>query len=94
MKISRIDFPEILLDNDATYIQYLTGIIESVDELSSMEIRRSPTSWHFRIAPSMPKYTNLLLQEILRLHTLFKIRLDLSKSIKTTSTIFYSINTD
>ena len=84
-------FPEIISENEDAYFKHLIGLIESRDELCSMEITKSPKSYHFRIAPSIPIYTEILLQDILKLHNLFSIKLDLSKSIKTSSTIVYDI---
>jgi len=92
MQISRRFFPEVMNDNEMTYFAHLEGIISSVDELSSMEITRNPHSYLFRIAPSLPKYNEMLLEEILKFHNLFQIRLNMSKSIKTSATIVFEIN--
>lgn len=81
-------------DNEIAYFAHLEGIIASVDELSSLEITRNPHSYHFRLAPSLPKYNELLLQEILKLHNIFQIKLNLSKSIKSSATIVFEINLD
>lgn len=91
MQIHKRFFPEIILDNDAVYLAQLEGIISSVDEYASLEVTRAPEAYHFRLVPSLPKYTNMLLQEVLKFHTMFNIRLDLSKSIKTSSTINFQI---
>ena len=79
-------------DNEVAYLAHLQGIIDSVDELSTLEITKNPNSYHFRLAPSLPKYTNMLLEELLRFHNLLQIRLDLSKSIKSSATITFEIN--
>lgn len=81
-------------DNEIAYFAHLEGVISSVDELSTLEITKNPQSYHFRLAASLPKYNNMLLEEILKLHNLFKIRLDLSKSIKSSATIVFEINLD
>ena len=73
------------------YFAQIEGVISSVDEYASLEITKSPEAYMFRLAPSLPKYTNMLLQEILKFHNMFGIRLDLSKSIKRTSTINFQI---
>lgn len=91
MQLNRRFFPEILSDNEAAYFAHLEGLLNSVDELASLEITKSPTAYSFRLAPSLPKYTNLLLQEILSFHNMFGFRLDLSKSIKTSATITFKI---
>ena len=94
MQINRKFFPEIINDNEETYFSHLEGIISSIDELSTMEITKNPSSYLFRIAPSLPKYNEMLLQEILKFHNLFQIRLNMSKSIKTSATIVFEINLD
>ena len=87
-------FPEIVSDNDMNYFNLLKGILESVDELASLEVSKMPTTYNFRLIPSMPKYTNTLIQELTKLHNLFHLKLDLSKSIKSSSVIIYKIEHD
>ena len=84
-------FPEILTDNDENYFQLVSAVIESVDELASLEVCKMPTTYNFRLIPSMPKYTNTLIQELTKLHNLFKIHMEISKSIKSSSVIIYKI---
>ena len=78
-------------DNELAYFAHLEGIISSVDELAIMEVTKNPESYHFRIATSIPAYNEMLLQEILKLHNIFQIKLDLSKSIKSSATIVFDI---
>lgn len=85
-------FPEILSDNDEMYFSQLEGIVESVDELCSMEIRKSPNHYIFRIAPSVPKYTNMIIEELFNYHNRLGIRLNMSKSIKTSAVISFQIS--
>ena len=79
-------------DNEIAYFAHLEGVISSVDELSILEITKNPNSYHFRLAASVPRYNEMLLQEILKLHNIFQIKLDLSKSIKASATIVFEIN--
>ena len=81
-------------DNELAYFAHLEGIISSVDELSTLEITKNPHSYHFRLAASVPKYNEMLLEELLKFHNLFHIKLDLSKSIKSSATIVFEINLD
>jgi len=94
MTVSKRFFPEVMPDNELAYFAHLEGVINSVDELSTLEITKNPHSYHFRLAPSLPKYNELLLEEILKLHNIFKIKLNLSKSIKSSATITFEINLD
>lgn len=94
MQINKRFFPPIILDNEELYFAHLEGIIDSVDELSIMEIVKTPYSYLFRIVPSLPKYNPMLLEEILKFHNMFQIKLNLSKSIKTSATISFEISLD
>jgi hypothetical protein len=94
MQINKKFFPPVMLDNEEIYFAHLEGIIDSIDELSIMEIVKTPTSYHFRLAPSLPKYNPMLLEEILKFHNMFQIKLDLSKSIKASATINFQISLD
>ena len=91
MQVNKKFFPKVMQDNDMLYLAHLEGIINSVDELSSLEITKSTNSYKFRLAPSLPKYIPMLLEEILKFHNMFRIKLDLSKSIKSSGTIVFEI---
>ena len=85
-------FPSINLDNDEVFFQHLIAIIDSVDELCSLEITKLSDSYRFRIAASLPQYNNMLIEEVLKFCNMFNIRVDMSKSIKTSSVITFEIN--
>lgn len=91
MLLIRKHFPEIISDNEEIYISHLRAIIERVDELSSLQISKSIDGYNFRLVPSLPKYTSLLIEEILKIHNLFNIHLDISKSIKASGTVVFKI---
>ena len=84
-------FPSVMQDNEDVYFASLKGIIESVDELSSLEVTRTPQAYLFRLVPSLPKYTNMLIQELIKFHNLISVRLDFGKSIKSSATITFQI---
>ena len=92
MEINKKFFPEVMHDNELAYFAHLEGILSAVDELSSLEITKNPHSYHFRLAPSLPKYTDMLLEELLKFHNMLQIRLILSKSIKSSAVISFEIN--
>lgn len=91
MTIVKTNFPNILPENEIKYFQHLEGLIEAVDELSSLEIIKTLNSYKFRISPSSPEYRDALLSRVLEIHNVFQIKLDISKSIKTTGTICFNI---
>jgi hypothetical protein len=84
-------FPAILPDNEMQYFSLLGAVVESIDEYAALRITHKPTGYSFILTPSEPRYTQVLLEEILQLHNLMNIRLSLSKSIRTTSTISFEI---
>jgi hypothetical protein len=94
MEINRKHFPRVMQDNDETFLAHLEGVISSVDELCSLEITKSLESYKFRIACSLPKYNNMVIEEILKFCNMFRIRIDMSKSIKTSSVITFEIDLD
>lgn len=91
MTISKRFFPDVLPDNELAYFSHIQGVIESIDELCTLEITKNPHSYIFRLAPSVPRYNNLLLEEILKFHNFLNIKLNLSKSIKSSATIVFEI---
>jgi hypothetical protein len=94
MEINRKHFPKVMQDNDEVFLAHLEGVISSVDELCSLEITKNPDNYRFRIAASLPMYNNMLIEEILKFCNMFHIKLDMSKSIKTSSVITFEINLD
>ena len=94
MEINRKHFPKLMQDNDEVFLAHFEGIVNSVDELCSLEITKSLESYRFRIATSLPKYNNMVIEEILKFCNMFHIRVDMSKSIKTSSVITFEINLD
>lgn len=94
MEVCRRHFPEIIADNDDVFIRHLSGAIEAIDEYSSMEVTKVPDGIFFRIVSSVPKYTIPLLEEVLKFSNNYKLRLELSKSIKSSGTLTFLIKTE
>lgn len=94
MEVNKKHFPKVMQDNDEIFLAHLEGVISSVDELCSLEITKNIDGYRFRIAASLPKYNNMLIEEILKFCNMFHIRINMSKSIKTTSVITFEINLD
>ncbi len=92
MQVQTKFFPQVMPDNELAYLAHLQGIIDSVDELSTLEITKNPNSLHFRLAPSLPMYNDMLLEELLKFHNMLQIQLNLSKSIKSSATIVFDIS--
>ena len=91
MEVNRKHFPKVMQDNDEVFLAHLEGVISSIDELCSLEITKNVESYRFRIATSLPKYNNMVIEEILKFCNLFHIKLDMAKSIKTSSVITFNI---
>ena len=90
--VNKVGFIGQSLDNDELFIQHLIGVVDSVDELSHLQITKNHSNLSFRVAASLPIYNNLLIEEILKLHNMLNIRLDMSKSIKSSATLSFRIN--
>ena len=82
----------IISENEKLYFAQLKGVIESVDEFSALQITNSLDHYIFRLVPSVPKYTNNIIEALVQFHNTLGIHLDFSKSIKTTGTINFSIS--
>ena len=85
-------FFSILTENEINYFAQLEGVLSSVDELCCLQITRTPYNYNFRIAPSLPKYTNNIIEELIKFHNLFSIHLDFSKSMKTCAAINFKLS--
>jgi hypothetical protein len=92
MKCQRLNFPDVIPDNETTYLNYLEGLVESVDLHSDMMIYRGEDSIMVRISPSEPAHFDNILLVIKRFHTMLGIQVDFAKSMKVTSSINYKIN--
>ena len=94
MILNKKCFPSILKENEINYFAQLEGVVCSVDEHCSLEITHTGKKYIFRLAPSHPKYLNLIIEELTKYHNLLNIKLDFSKSIKTTAIILFKLNLD
>lgn len=91
MKLTTFNFPPIIPDNDAQYMSFLEAMLNSVDESCTAEVTDRLSSVGVRIAPSLPDYTQHILKTIKEFHYMLRIRVEFSKSIRTSSTIDYLI---
>lgn len=92
MIVEKKNFPKIMRTNDELYFSHLIGVLEAIDELCTLLILRDGNKYIFKISPSVPKYTNPIIEELFKFHNKYSIRLDMSKSIKTTATIAFKID--
>lgn len=91
MQIIRKDFPSILKENEKAYMLLLEGIINSVDESSYMEVRKTPHSYIFRVSPSVPWHIDSLVEEVNKLHSLLHIHVEYGKSLKNAGILSFNI---
>lgn len=91
MEVVKKFFPAIMLENESIYFSSLIGVVESVDELASLEITKTPDSYKFRLVPSLPKYMDLIIAELLQFHNILGLRLNMGKSIKSTAIVSFKI---
>lgn len=91
MHLERKHFPPIIPDNEEIFFSMLSGVIDSVDELAILQVSKVPEGYNFRLSPSVPKYNNMLIEELLKFHNMFKIHVDMSKSIKSSGVLTFKI---
>jgi len=95
MEVKKNLFPEILPENELSYLRYLEAVINSIDLFASVEVTYRLNGYLIRVAPSHPSFLSPLLQIIKISHRQLGIEVEFSKSIKTSSTItFLIINND
>lgn len=91
MNLSTLNFPPILPDNDVCYLRLLEAFLNSVDESCNAEVTYRLSSIGVRIAPSTPDYAQHILEMIKEMHYMLGLRVEFSKSIRTSSTVDYMI---
>lgn len=92
MQIQRLNFPSVIPDNESTYLNYLEGLIESVDYDSDMMIYRKKDAIMVRISPSTNQTLLTILDIIKKFHTMLGVHVEFSKSMKAGNNITYTIN--
>lgn len=92
MELIYKNFPKIIEDNEEHYYISLKGVIESVDPDASILVTRRIAGITIRILPSTSAYLDAIIREINTLNTLFGLRVEFSKSIKTTISINFNID--
>lgn len=90
MKIYR-KFLGILTDNEENYISLLSASLESIDEFCCLVVVKNPKSFLFRISPSEAVLIPSLVKSIIEVNNLFNIKVDFSKSMKSSASIDFTI---
>jgi len=91
MKVFKRHFTAILDDNSQTYFNHLEGIVNSIDYNATMEITKRISGITVRIAPSEPKFLLSLLKDVEHLHNNLGLRMQYSKSMKSSGNINYNL---
>lgn len=91
MYFKKVGFPQIIPDNEETYMKYLEGMVESIDCDASIQITKAITALHIRIAPSVPNNINQIVESLNRVHNRLGLRLTYAKSMKSSSAINFSL---
>lgn len=91
MIVERKLLKEVLPDNDEAYFSLLEGVIDSIDAYAQISIVQATSAYHFRVVPSTTRDLDILMEEIIRLNKMMGIKLSISKSIKSSTCISFSI---
>jgi len=92
MQIQRLNFPPIVPDNELTYLNYLEGLMQSIDPDCDMMIYRKQEGVLTRIVPSSAQTFSVILDVVKKFHTMLGIQVEFSKSMKAGNNISYTIN--
>lgn len=92
MQVQRSNFPPVLPDNEVTYLNYLEGLIGSIDSECDMLITRKTEGILVRISPSLPAYFATIFDVVKKFHTMLGVQVEFSKSMKAASNISFMIN--
>ena len=92
MELQKLNFPPVIPDNESTYLNYLSGLIESIDYDSDMMVYRKEDGIMVRVSPSSAMTFNTILDVVKKFHTMLSINVEFSKSMKAGNNITYSIN--
>ena len=92
VQINKVNFPPIISDNETTYFKYIEGIISSIDLYASIQVTKRELGISMRISPSTPESFIPMLDAIKSFHSSFGIRVDFSKSMKTSTNISFNID--
>lgn len=92
MEIVREGFTKPIPDNDALFISFLEGVIESVDENCAFSVRNNPLSYVFKVSPSKPSNIERIINAVIEVGKKFKIFIDFSKSMKATGVVFFKVS--
>jgi hypothetical protein len=91
MKLIYKDVPKVIPENEMAYFSILESVVNSIDELSTLEIRKNVDNYSFRVAITSPSYLSPLVEQLNHLHNLLRIHVNYSKSIKSSSSLSYKI---
>jgi hypothetical protein len=78
-------------DNDENYFSLLEGVLSSIDSLCQMDVQKGFEAYHFRILPSDGRLVDNVVQELITLHNMLGIHMEMSKSIKNMGVISFQI---
>lgn len=92
MIVEKVNFPPVIPDNETTYLNYMEGLISSVDNDATMTMLKSiDGSLTVRICPSEFATFNEILLVVKRFHTMLGIQVEFSKSMKAGNNITFKI---
>ncbi len=80
--IRKFNFPNIIRDNDAAYLQHVHYSVLSVDTDADVMANRVEAGIIFHITPSTPIKRQLIIDALLVAHRALGLRIEFSKSLK------------
>jgi hypothetical protein len=92
MIVERVNFSPVIPDNETTYLNYLEGLIASVDQDATLLlIKNGEGDLTARVVPSEHRVFEEVFKVIKRFHTMLGIQVEFSKSMKVGRNITFKI---
>lgn len=81
----------LIPDNDAVFMANLIAAVESADFNAIMSVSKQPEDYKFKISVSDPELVSNVMDSLITAGKFFGVFFNFSKSIKSSSTINFSI---
>lgn len=91
LKITKHGFASIPLDNDRKYIDFVTISMKHSDPEAEVTLNKCEKDIKVRVTPSQEKFKQHIIDNLLAVHRLFRIKIIFSKSLAAAKSISYLV---
>jgi len=91
IKVKKQGFPGILKDNDKYYLDFITDAMSHADPEAELLLNKIGSEIKVVVFPSGNEFRQDLINNLLAVHNLVKIKIVFSKSLAISKSIAYSV---